>query len=335
MNTTPVKPTILAIGSAVSFAVCMVVNALGGVGYIGVATNSELSAKYPTPFTPIGWTFSIWGFIFLFQACWASLFFFSTLCSSSGGETNQLVQDPNAPKRLTTADYGKALGWWLPGVWVFEILWTFAFNYDVIWLSLIFMYGVLLCVALSFFKVYRLATYEVQVSGGCFQGQNGYTFRDNFKRLVLLWTAVIPTAVNFGWICVASSVNLFTCITLYAGVESGAVYIYPNWAINAGVVVLVVLTIVASILSLRQLSAALAFTVVWSMSGVAAAATTAPLSTVLLVARFSSYWMAAVGVMALLLPYFPSAAQKVSCGAFHKPSNSAEAYQELQGESRA
>jgi translocator protein len=46
---------------------------VGALGWFGAPTNQELSAKYQTLVTPIGWAFAIWAVIFISQAVWAFL----------------------------------------------------------------------------------------------------------------------------------------------------------------------------------------------------------------------------------------------------------------------
>lgn len=49
----------------------LVVNALANVVPLGGRTTGELSALYPNLFVPAGFTFSIWGVIYLLLAAWA------------------------------------------------------------------------------------------------------------------------------------------------------------------------------------------------------------------------------------------------------------------------
>lgn len=127
-----------------------------------------------------------------------------------------------------------------------------------------------------------------------------------------LWSAVVPTAVNFGWICVAASVNTFVVITKYVG-SPGVVYSYPVVTVTLGALLLCVLSIIISIVSIRTLSASLAFTIVWAFNGVRIMQAT--LSYVALAATAGMVVCSFAGVLALALPYFPGCAAKLSCGA--------------------
>jgi hypothetical protein len=51
---------------------------VGAAGYLGTPSNAELSLKYQTLVTPVGWAFSIWGIIFTLQAIWVLIPFFTS-----------------------------------------------------------------------------------------------------------------------------------------------------------------------------------------------------------------------------------------------------------------
>ena len=52
-------------GNLVAFAIVILFNALSSALPINDQTMPEISAKYPSLFTPAGFTFSIWGVIYL------------------------------------------------------------------------------------------------------------------------------------------------------------------------------------------------------------------------------------------------------------------------------
>jgi tryptophan-rich sensory protein len=60
--------------NVVSYLVNVAVTYGVGVGgFLDLPSNSELSEKYQTIVTPIGWAFAIWGIIFVSQGIWALL----------------------------------------------------------------------------------------------------------------------------------------------------------------------------------------------------------------------------------------------------------------------
>ena len=53
------------LGLAAGYAALLAVNGVYGSGAFGVPTNADISGAYPSPVTPAGFTFAIWGPIFL------------------------------------------------------------------------------------------------------------------------------------------------------------------------------------------------------------------------------------------------------------------------------
>ena len=63
----------LRVGVALGYAGLLAVNGIYGSGAFGVKTNAELSGAYPSHVTPAGFTFAIWGPIFLLQGLGTAL----------------------------------------------------------------------------------------------------------------------------------------------------------------------------------------------------------------------------------------------------------------------
>ncbi len=67
MDTT--KPTKqLLVANTATYIAFIAVNGATQSGLFG-DDNGTISARFPTPLTPAGWAFSIWGAIFLLQVC--------------------------------------------------------------------------------------------------------------------------------------------------------------------------------------------------------------------------------------------------------------------------
>jgi len=91
-------------GIALGYAGLLAVNGIYGAGAFGVPTNAVISAAYPSAVTPAGFTFAIWGPIFLLQMG-------GTLFIASGGA-------PAASAAVVPA--------WLAG-WAAEVAWQLVF----------------------------------------------------------------------------------------------------------------------------------------------------------------------------------------------------------------
>ncbi|UJR13913.1 hypothetical protein I4U23_000919 [Adineta vaga] len=63
---------LLILGAFISFIITCIFNGLAGQGPNAVFTRQtgRVSDQNPTEFTPAGWTFSIWGIIYFWQAAW-------------------------------------------------------------------------------------------------------------------------------------------------------------------------------------------------------------------------------------------------------------------------
>ena len=87
----------------------------------GFPDNSALSEKYQTLVTPTGWTFAIWGIIFLSQGIFAIV--------------------PMLPQHRSNALVQEGVSHWYFIACVFQAAWTFAFGYELIGRSTIFFHG--------------------------------------------------------------------------------------------------------------------------------------------------------------------------------------------------
>jgi translocator protein len=139
--------------------------AIGQFGLGGRPTNGELSDKYQTIVTPVGLMFSIWGPIFILQALWVLWQFLLPSLRNSEGVYK--------------------VGYWYAVAVVFQCGWTFAFSWEVMWASLVCMYGI--CISLV------MATLRLQ------------TYQNKTWKGYLLWQ--LPISLHCGWIIAASAVN--------------------------------------------------------------------------------------------------------------------------------
>jgi hypothetical protein len=109
-------------GNIAAFVVVLVVNGLANGLPLGGQTTGEISARYPSLFTPAGFTFSIWGLIYLGLAA------FVTYQALPGQRDNPLLADIGLPFKLSCAA---------------NAVWIFVWHYDQLLLSLVMMAGIL------------------------------------------------------------------------------------------------------------------------------------------------------------------------------------------------
>jgi hypothetical protein len=275
-----------------------------------IGFNRSISRKYPTPLSPSGSTPVIWLLIYVLQAIFLTRLCIQRFQNYPAEEITTLNHGPierHSPterKPLSFDDYAASLEIWLPFVWVFQSVWTFAFGADMILLALASMCGALLFVGVAFARVQVLIHQEFVMSGGSWRNKN-------HQSLVNLWITSIPTAINFGWLCVAVCVNTSIAVTKHAGTP-GATYTYPTVSVTVGAVLLYLLSLIIAIVAVRTQSASLAFAVVWGVNGVRARQVG-----VVMVQQAAATGMvlcALAGAIALILPNFPTAAEKLTCG---------------------
>jgi hypothetical protein len=142
---------------------CFITFGIGIFGLTGQPDNGELSDMYQTIVTPFGLSFSIWGVIFIWQAFWIVWQFLPSQRNSEG---------------VMKAWY------YYPIMTIFQAGWTISFSYEIMWLSLICMYCILITmimVSMSLQKYKKI--------------WKGY----------LLWQG--PFSIQTGWIMAAAAVN--------------------------------------------------------------------------------------------------------------------------------
>lgn len=155
-------------GNILSFILVLAVNSLANIIPIGGQTTGEISDKFPTLFTPAGFTFSIWSLIYL------SLFLFiifQALPSQRENKDIAQIQKMFVINCLANA------------------AWIFVWHYEFIILSFIVMIVILLTVI----SMYRSIN------------SRNYNGKSAFKRFIFL---KLPFSLYTGWITVAFIANL-------------------------------------------------------------------------------------------------------------------------------
>lgn len=157
---------------------------IGMAGILGQPTNQEMSLKYQTLVTPIGWSFSIWGLIFLSQLVWAIY--------------------PMASRTQRSSDFVTAVGVQYALVVLMQAVWSVSFSYDIIWLTII---SISLVLVFLWNIVDRLERMEPK---------NGTPLWE-----YILW--FFPFTLHCGWITVATALN-YNVILMHAGKDVAVQY---------------------------------------------------------------------------------------------------------------
>ncbi len=175
---------IFALGSVLT------INALANLLPINGVTTGEVSDSFPSLFTPAGYVFSIWGLIYALLAVFI---------------VYQALPSQKDNPRLERLGYAFVVSC------AFNFAWLLAWHYGVIWLSQVFMLGLLASLIVCYRRlgIGKTAVSKTRVS------------------VVERLTTRLPFSVYLGWITVATVAN--TSITLLdLGVTGG--WLAPFWA---------------------------------------------------------------------------------------------------------
>lgn len=105
-------------GNIAAFVIVVAANFLANAVPLGGQTTGEISAKYPSLFTPAGFTFAIWGLIY--------------------GALALFVCYQALPAQRRNGSIARISGWFKANC-AGNALWIFAWHYDFLWTSLVLM----------------------------------------------------------------------------------------------------------------------------------------------------------------------------------------------------
>ncbi len=157
--------------TTVSFLIMIIVNSLANIIPINGVTTGEVSDSYENLFAPAGYTFAIWGLIYILLAAY-------TLYQLGFFNTNKITD--------MSLLFNK-IGLFFSISSIANALWIFSWHYYIIGLSLIFMIVILLCLIIIVEEI----------------NKNELSFKDIFFIR-------IPFSVYFGWITIATIANVTT-----------------------------------------------------------------------------------------------------------------------------
>jgi hypothetical protein len=216
----------IQLSNAVSTVLMFVINMLASVGLINNTTPGALSDRLPNLFVPSGLTFSIWGVIYVL------LFLF--VAYQMRGSASRDVED---------SSYLGKIGWFFVASNVFNLAWIFAWHYELVALSLVFM--ILLFVSL-------LAIYlRLEI------GDPRKTI--SLKKKLFYH---VPFSVYLGWITVATIANV-TAFLVSIGIEP-----YNGLAVVLTVVVIIVAALIAALVLWTRRDIAYSLVIVWALVGI-------------------------------------------------------------------
>ena len=162
---------LLQIGNGVALVSTIVINYLSNTGLLNNTTIGEVSDGYKSLFTPAGYTFAIWGIIYLL------LFSFA------------IYQGRSLFVKVKEDSFVVKTGWWFMLSCLFNSLWVFAWIYEYTGLSCVFIFLLLI----SLLKIVMNNRMELD--------------DERFPVIAFVWW---PFVIYAGWVTVASIANVST-----------------------------------------------------------------------------------------------------------------------------
>jgi len=186
-------------------------------GWVDLPNNGDISDKYQTIITPFGTSFLIWSVIFMWQLFWVIWQFLPSQRNCEG---------------VIRAWY------YYPLFTVFQAGWTISFAHEIMWLSLIFMYGILVTLV--------SASMSLQKYKKCLKGY-------------LIWQ--FPFSLQTGWIMCASVLNTNVLPVYYNATDTTQIIV-------ASVSLAVLIITAFTWLSSYPCDFAIPCVIVWALCGV-------------------------------------------------------------------
>ncbi len=213
-----------AFGALAAYIVMLVINALGASTLLlGGVNTAAVSDSYPNLFAPSGVTFSIWGLIYLLLG----VFFFRAFAI---WRTKKPAVDNKSLRRIVMLFTLSS---------VLNTTWMIAWQYKVMWLSVLLMLGLL----------YVLITIQNELRDKSYMWQEYALTR-------------LPFSIYFGWITVATIANITTFL-VSVGWHGGGIS-EGTWM----VAVLLVGAAIGIATAYRNLGPAYLAVFVWAYAGI-------------------------------------------------------------------
>ncbi|WP_179338304.1 tryptophan-rich sensory protein [Winogradskyella ludwigii] len=161
----------LQIGNGIAFIATVFINYLSNTGALNNTTIGEVSNSYRSLFTPAGYTFAIWGIIYLLLLSFV------------------VFQSRSLFIKVKNDDFVLKTGWWFMLSCLFNSLWVFAWIYEYTGVSCLFIFLLLG----SLFKIVINNRMELDDKP--------------FPVIAFVWW---PFVIYSGWVTVASIANVST-----------------------------------------------------------------------------------------------------------------------------
>ncbi len=163
----------LSIITAVTFGIMMLLNILANVLPINGMNTGEVSDSYPNLFAPAGYTFSIWGVIYI-------LLLMYTLYQLGLFRKDEVVNRDSDLEYINTLFSISS---------VVNAVWILTWHYKKILLSTVLIIVILICLILINLRIEKLTL--------------------SFKEKIFIY---LPFNVYFGWLTVATIANITTLL---------------------------------------------------------------------------------------------------------------------------
>lgn len=207
--------------NALTLAGMLVVNALANALPLNGKNTGEISDSYPVLFTPAGYVFSIWGLIYI---------------ALIGFAVFQALPAQRANERINR------IGGWFALSNVLNMAWLFAWHWEVLWLSVVFMVGLLACLLVIYTRL-----------------EIGLHARTSPMEQTMV---DFPFSLYLGWISVATIANVSAA--LYAGGWNGFGLAPQVWT----VIMIIVAAVLGLLMIQRRNALAYPAVLIWALIGI-------------------------------------------------------------------
>jgi hypothetical protein len=213
---------LLPLANVVAYVLMVAVNGLAGsTTIIGGKLTAEVSDANPTLVTPAGYTFSIWGVIYILLAVFV---IYQAVVRSRPGASRDRI------------------GWLFVMSSAFNILWLFAWQYEILVVSVIIMF-LLLATLIAIYLRLGIGVRRVEPA----------------ERLAVH----LPFSVYLGWITIATIANV--AATLVSLNWDGFGIAPEIWAIA----IIIVAFLIAALNAYSRRDVAYGAVIVWALVGIA------------------------------------------------------------------